>query len=431
MSGFQFPEGFLWGASTSAHQVEGQNLHSDWWAWEQAGRVKEPSGLACDHYRRYADDIDLAASLGHTAHRFSIEWARIEPSEGQWDDAALRHYVDVVRHLRRRRLEPLVTLHHFTNPQWFLARGGRPNPKSVEWFARYAQRIAQALDGSARYWLTINEPLVYVRMHYIQGLGPPGARDLGQALQVIQHMIHGHAAAYHALHAARPIGGAMPRVGFAHYIPEFWPCRRWSLRDRWIAQITDRIFTVAFLQGVTEGRVDVPGMAAWRLPDARSTMDYLGFNYYNRQFIRWAPDAGGAWPGQSCDVGHHREVTERNALGWDVNPDAFGRLLVRLGGFGVPIFVTENGTYMEEDARRERFIVRHIQAMARAMQRGAPVIGYCYWSLLDNFEWADGYGPRFGLVNVDYATQQRTVRGSAKRYAEICTSNRVDMSPER
>ena len=423
---FSFPDRFLWGASTSAHQVEGQNLHSDWWTWEQSGRVKERSGQACDHYNRFAADFDLAASLHHTAHRFSVEWARVEPAEGQWDDDALRHYAEVVRALRARRLEPILTLHHFTNPQWFLARGGWTNPKSVEWFARYAQRIAQALGEPVKYWLTINEPLVYVRMHYVQGLGPPGAQDLAQSLEVIQHMIRAHAAAYHAIHAARRIGGIMPQVGIAHYIPEFLPCRRWSLRDRFIARLTDTIFHTGFLQGITEGRVDIPRVASWRIPEARSTLDYLGFNFYNRQFIRWAPDAG-PWPGQSCEVGHHREVTERNGLGWDVSPEAFERLLIRLERLGVPILVTENGTYMEEDARRERFILRHIQAMARAMQQGAPVIGYCYWSLLDNFEWAEGFGPRFGLIEVDYATQQRTVRGSGRRYAEICQSNRIEL----
>ena len=150
MSDFQFPSGFLWGAATSAHQVEGDNVHSDWWAWEQAGRVKERSGAACDHYHRYGSDFDLAASLGHNAHRFSIEWARIEPQEGRFDGAALEHYAGVIKALRSRALEPLVTLHHFTTPQWLTAQGGWANPKVVDLFSRYVQRASAAREDIKR-----------------------------------------------------------------------------------------------------------------------------------------------------------------------------------------------------------------------------------------------------------------------------------------
>ena len=429
MTDFAFPQGFLWGASTAAHQVEGHNVYNDWWAWEQAGRVKERSGLACDQYRRYESDFDLAASLSHTAHRLSIEWSRLEPEEGVWDDGALAHYVEVVRALRRRRLEPIVTLHHFTNPQWLIERGGWVNPGVVDRFARYVQRVAAALSGSVRYWITINEPLVYIRMHYVQGLGPPGARDLRQALTVTGHLIRAHAAAYQILHAARRTAQPAPRVSIAHHVPEFWPCRWWSPTDRWITDVTDRIFNLAFLQALTEGRASIPGLITWRVPEARATLDYLGVNFYGRQFIRWTPEAG-VWPGTSCDLGHHtRQVTERTSLGWDVHPESFRRMLVRLKELALPLLVTENGTYMTDDARREAFIVRHIQALARAMRAGSPVIGYCYWSLLDNFEWAEGFTPRFGIVEVDYATQERRVRDSARRYAEVCRTNRIVLEP--
>jgi beta-glucosidase len=421
-----FPAGFLWGSATSAHQVEGDNRHSDWWAWEQAGRVKEPSGLACDHYRRFAQDFDLAAALGHNAHRFSVEWSRIEPAEGQWDDAALAHYVEVVRALRARHLEPIVTLHHFTNPQWLLAQGGWTNPIVVERFARYARTVAGALGEAVRYWIPINEPMVYVRMHYIQGLGPPGARDLKQGLRVAEHLIRAHAAAYHVLHDARRTDQAPPHVGTAHHIPAFRPCRRWWPPDRWATRVTDGLFNRAMLEALTAGRWSVPGVGAWRLPDAQATLDFLGVNFYGRQFIHWAPGIG-RWPAETCDPGHHREVTERTSLGWDVSPEAFGEVLVDYQRMGLPIFVTENGTYMTDDAQRWRFILRHVQAMARAVQRGARVIGYLYWSLLDNFEWAEGFGPRFGLVEVDYATQRRTVRESGRRYAELCRANRVEI----
>ncbi|MBI3996833.1 MAG: family 1 glycosylhydrolase [Candidatus Omnitrophica bacterium] len=429
MTEFSFPKNFLWGAATSAHQVEGNNVHSDWWAWEQAGRVQERSGLACDHYRRYKEDFDLAVSLGHNAHRFSIEWARIEPAEGAWNDEALTHYVDVVRALRERHLEPIVTLHHFTTPQWLVEQGGWLNPKIVHCFARYVERVAAALGDSVRYWITINEPLVYIRMHFIDGLGPPGLKNLKDALQVTRHLIYAHAAGYYALHGAPSMRHAPPRVSIAQHLPEFWPCRRWWPMDHWITSLTDQIFNHAFVDALRDGRWTVPGVATWELPEARQTLDFLGVNFYGRQFIRWKPMPQG-WPGSSCDLAHHypREVKERTSLGWDVHPPSFTHALSRWGHLGLPILVTENGTYMTDDARRWSYIRRHIQAMAQAIRRGAPVIGYCCWSLLDNFEWAQGYGPRFGIVNVDYATQRRTVRESGHRYADVCRRNAIELN---
>ena len=426
-SEFVFPNDFLWGAATSAHQVEGNNIHSDWWAWEAAGRVKERSGLACDHYRRYAEDLDVTASLGHTAHRFSIEWARIEPDAGTWDDAALAHYVDVVRALRQRRLEPVVTLHHFTSPQWLASSGGWTNPLAVDRFARYVRKVVEALGDSVRYWITINEPMVFVRMHYLQGLGPPGMQHLSHAIQALEHVIRAHAAAYRVIHDALRASPCQPQVSVAHHYPAFASCRRWAPLDRWITCLTDRAFNAALLDVLTEGRWSVPGVARWRIPEARASADFLGVNFYGRQFLRWHPVAG-QWPGAACDLGHHpREVTERTALGWDVHPNSLYEALRRLQRWNLPVLITENGAYMIDDAQRWSYLRRHIQAMARAMQAGAAVIGYCCWSLLDNFEWAEGYGPRFGIVEVDYASQRRTIRDSGRRYGEICRANRIDL----
>jgi len=420
-SSLTFPQGFLWGAATSAHQVEGNNIYSDWWAWEQAGRVKEPSGLACDQYRRFAEDFDLAASLGQRAHRFSIEWSRIEPTRGDFNEEALAHYREVVRALRQRNLEPVVTLHHYTSPQWLAKAGGWVNSNVVDWFGRFTEQVVKAVGPSVRYWITINEPMVFVNMHYIEGVGPPGSHDLKQALRVIEHLIRAHAVSYRILHEALP--GA--QVSVAKHLPAFTACRAWWPMDRWARRMTDQIFNAAFLDALTEGRWSVPGVATWTIHEARSTLDFLGINYYGRQFIRWTPFRGG-WLGSSCDLGHHpRQVTERTSMGWDVHPESFRRTLLQSAALGLPILVTENGTWMEDDARRWRYIARHLEALVRAMQQGADVIGYLYWSLLDNFEWAHGYGPRFGLVEVDYATQERRVRDSGRRFAEVCRTNRL------
>jgi beta-glucosidase len=420
MTAYSFPTGFLWGSATSAHQVEGQNVHNDWWAWEQAGRVKTPSGAACDHYRRFADDFDLAASLHQNAHRFSVEWSRVEPAEGRFDEAALSHYRDVVRALLERRLEPVVTLHHYTSPRWIAQAGGWANSAVVERFARFTEQVVRVLGRDVRYWVTINEPMVFVNMHYVEGLGPPGAQDLKLALRVIEHLIRAHALAYKVLHDASPSA----QVSVAKHLPVFEPCRPWWLMDVWASGMTDRLFNGAFLEAVTEGRWRVPGVGTWTIPEAAATLDYLGVNFYGRQIIRWTP--GGSWLGGSCDLGRHpRRVRERTSFGWDVDPASFVRTLRRGGRLGLPVLVTENGTWMDDDARRWRFIARHLGALAQAAEAGVTILGYLYWSLLDNFEWAHGYGPRFGLIEVDYATQARRVRESARRYAEVCRTNQL------
>jgi beta-glucosidase len=272
-----------------------------------------------------------------------------------------------------------------------------------------------------RYWITINEPIIYVRLHYLIGTGPPGVKDVKRAIVVAQQMIRAHAAAYHALHEVQ----SDARVSIAHHVPALAPHNAWSPFDRWITRLTDRAFNTGFLEAFRSGIWRVPMVANWAFPEAANTLDYLGLNYYSRQFIRFLPKPG-LWPGDVCDLQHHegRQVQERTAFGWDVYPEGLEQILRDWGG-QLPVLVTENGAWMREDTRRWSFIERHIQAMARAMQDGAHVLGYCYWSLLDNFEWADGFAPRFGLVEVDYATQERRPRESARRYAALCRANRL------
>ena len=184
--------------------------------------------------------------------------------------------------------------------------------------------------------------------------------------------------------------------------------------------LTDQLFNQAILTALTEGRWSVPGVATWTFPELRDTLDYLGVNFYGRQFIRHAPGSSG-WPADACDLGHHpRQVRERTSMGWDVHPASFERVLRQLQALGKPILITENGTWMTDDARRWAFIQGHLQALARAMQQGAPVLGYCYWSLLDNFEWDKGFHPRFGLIDINYKTFKRTVRKSARKLGEVC-----------
>lgn len=422
----EFPKGFLWGAATSAHQVEGNNFYNDWWEWERSGKTKEVSGIACDHFRRFEEDFDLAAKLSHNVHRFSIEWSRIEPVEGCFDEKALAHYRKVVDALRVRSIEPIVTLHHFTNPAWFLKSGGWTQVKAVDRYLRYVKRVVQALGTQVRWWITINEPMVYIYMHYLTGEGPPGGKgQLGDGLKVLDHMIRAHAGAYHLLHQANPNA----QVSIAKFLTVFRPCRKHSLLDRLSVRLSDKLFNTVFLDAVTEGRWAIPGRRTQSLQEARNTLDFLGLNYYRPNFIRSRPLKGDLL-GEACDVSHHKDQIEEitDWMRWPVVPSGFTEVLMRFSKLKLPILVTENGTSMEDDSRRWRFIERHLSALHEASAKGVKVIGYCYWSLMDNFEWAHGFEPRFGLIEVDRQTRERRLRPSAIKYAKVCKSNRLEVT---
>ncbi|MBI2885372.1 MAG: glycoside hydrolase family 1 protein [Candidatus Omnitrophica bacterium] len=429
MTEFTFPQGFLWGSATSAYQVEGHNTNNDWWAWEQAGHVKESSGAACEQYERFREDFALAKSLHHNTHRFSIEWSRIEPAEGVWDDAAIAHYRDVVLELRRLGIEPVVTLHHFTNPLWLAAKGGWTNPIVVDRFARYTRKMAEALGDQVRWWLTINEPMVYAVMHYLEGTGPPGARDLRLMSRVREHLIRAHAASYRVIHeVSRPRGWAA-QVSLANHVAPFLPCRRWWPPDRLVARLTELAYNHRFIETLVSGELRVPGERPLVIPEAKQTLDYIGLNYYSRLWMRARLLGAGGWFGSRCYALHHKDVTERSGLQWDIYPPGIAQILGWAKPWGVSVLVTENGICPVDDPQRERFILNHLAWVARAMQEGVPVIGYLYWSLLDNYEWAEGYGPRFGLIEVDYKTQARRIRPSARRFAEICRTNTLPLDP--
>lgn len=424
MAEFTFPPGFLWGSATSAHQVEGNNTNSDWWAWEQAGKVAEPSGLACDQYRRFRDDFDLAQSLSHNAHRLSVEWSRLEPEEGRFSGEAIAHYREVITSLRQRGLEPIVSLHHYTNPLWLAKQGGWANPKVVDAFARFTRRVIESLGDQVQYWLTINEPMVYAVMHYLDGVGPPGEHSLPVFLRVIEHELRAHAAGYHEIHRVASAHGWTARVSLANHAQPFPPCRRRHPLDWVAATLAERTYNQGFLEAVMNGRWRFPGRRSVRVHDGRPTMDFIGMNYYGRVFLR-AGLRGSPWWGHRCSTQHHPEVTERNFLEWDVYPPGIRQILRWALPYRLPVLITENGICTTDDRQRERFILNHLRWIARAIQDGVPVIGYLYWSLIDNFEWAKGYAPRFGLVEVDYATQARRVRDSARRFAEVCRTNRL------
>lgn len=422
---FRFPEGFLWGSATSAHQVEGGNSKNDWWDWEQTGRVKEKSQEASRHYEFFREDFETAKQLHHRAHRFSIEWSRIEPEPGKWDENEIRHYGEVLKALRERGLEPVVTLHHFTNPRWLSAKGGWKSEESIYHFERFVHWMARTFAREVRYWITVNEPLIYIYCGYLTGEWPPGERSAKSALQVFRNFLLAHQGAYQVIHGVYAGQGLNPPlVGWAQYYAHYVPCSFWSLPD-WFATLVRRHFIGKLpIKALSRGSLLFPGLYWEKLP-YRKTLDFLGVNYYTRDFVHFSKLGFPEILGEICSLAHHRDVAKRNEMGWESYPEGLYRILLSLKRFRLPILITENGTCTPQDADRWEYIRDHLIAVGRAIEKGVRVLGYLYWSLLDNFEWAHGFGPRFGLLELDYRTQTRRLRESAKRFAEVCRSNEL------
>lgn len=411
------PDG-IWGAATSAHQVEGGNQRNDWWAWEAAGKVPERSNEACAHYERFRDDFRLARSLGHTAHRFSLEWSRLEPREGEWNEDAFRHYEKVFEALEAEGLEPVVTLHHFTNPLWFTEKGGWLRSDSVEKFSEYVQRVVDRFGRHARLWITFNEPQIYAYQSYFLGIWPPGEKSFEKALQVLKNLVRAHIEAYRILH--RRTRNAECYVSLAQHVIAFTPCRPHSFLDRWNLTLREWFINQLLFRSLHSGFLFYPGIFFEKLP-ARRTLDFLGINYYSRDFVRFSGWRGMSQFGAICSKDHHAAlVQEVNDLGWEIYPAGLFHVISGFRALGLPILITENGVCTKDDRQRERFIEGHLVEMERARKQGVPIFGYFYWSLVDNFEWAEGFRPRFGIVEVDYATQERRVRPSAETLRRCC-----------
>lgn len=423
MQEFIFPKDFLWGAGTSSHQVEGNNTNNDWWQWEQARTPQSRSGRACDHWNRFEDDSKLIQTLSHNAHRFSIEWSRIEPQEGQWDNLALDHYVQVIRSLRSKGIEPIVTLHHFTLPLWLARQGGWASQKTPELFARYVRKTIEVLGGDVHYWTTLNEPAVYAYKSYMIGHWPPGERSIKKAFEVLRNLGKAHVLAYIEIKDAYvQKGWKKPMVGVSQQVLIFAPRSDRSLRDRFSAGLRDRIINHLFVQALIRGNAKVFGIFSIKLHKAR-TLDFIGLNYYTRDYVS---NRGFL----VSDILGGEKVFEnprgkKNSLGWEIYPQGLYTILKAFKKYKLPILISENGICTEDDTERSEFIVEHLKAVAHAMNEGTTVIGYLYWSLLDNYEWAEGFAPRFGLIEVDYATQSRSIRPSARKFEEIIKSGKL------
>jgi beta-glucosidase len=411
----KFPEGFFWGAATAAHQVEG-GTKNNWTQWEKenAERLSKEasgkwqkwqqekfpemfkaenyiSGRACDHYNRYEEDFDLAKSLNHNAHRFSIEWSRIEPEEGKFDENEIEHYRHVLQALRARGMEPFVTLWHWTEPVWFNDLGGWTNKKSVEYFSRFVEKITGEYKDLVKFWVVVNEPNVSMGFGYFRGTQPPGKKGLVNFLRGFLNLLSAFKKAAQVIQKIDPKAEIGVANSITHYDVRIFPGLNFLI-----------VFVVEFF-------------SKYFLRKAIPFCTFIGCNYYSRYIVSI----------RKKDIAPEK----RNDLGWEIYPEGIYDVLVSLKKYKLPIYITENGLADAGDTKRAEFIVEHLKFVHRAISEGVDVRGYLHWSLLDNFEFPDvrGFWPRFGLVEINYETSERKIRPSAREYAKICKENAVEI----
>ncbi len=424
MSALVFPEGFLWGTATSAHQVEGGNSNSDWWDWERRPGTpcREPSGAAIDQYNRYEADMAMLAGLGFNTQRFSVEWARVEPSEGVFDEAQLEHYRSVVQAARHHKLIPFVTLYHFSLPRWVAARGGWLSDETPVLFERYVRRVVAAL-GPLDWYNPINEAGVVAFGGYMGALGfPPGTHGVATWKRSAGMLIEGHKRARAAIKALRPEA----RVGQAHSMQE-WES---NAGGRPAMEYAQRMSEEVYLEAsVDDDFVGVNTYSRSRLEIARPlgwlTRVALSIGPIERLVVaRIVESQAGKDPTYDRRAG-----IRRTQMGYEYRPEAVAATVRRVAGLvpGKPIVVTEHGVATTDDAERIEFITRGLQALHPLLAEGVPLLGYIHWSAFDNFEWVLGYDMKFGLIAVDRATQERQLKPSAAYLGKVAATNRLEI----
>ena len=404
-----FPDGFLWGSATAGHQIEGDNVHSQNWHAEQQPdffkddperRYRAVSGQACDSYRLYREDVDLVAALGHQAYRFSIEWSRIEPAEGQWNAEAVQHYMDLLARLTERGIRPFVTLHHFTHPYWFEQAGGFRRRDNLRFFERYLEYLLPHVSPYVSGWNVINE-------FNLAGMFSP----LAEAGPFLFNMLRAHALGYHVLkrHSAAPVSSAH---AFIHWFPR----RFHDSLDQRMTGYMDFVTNEFFFHAIRTGELVFPNQDAELAPEVKGTADFWAVNYYTRHMVdaRRASLQGPRFQHKTLKLIPMDFYLE------EFYPEGLTANLERLADR--PVYITENGLAADDDRYRIVYLALHLSAIKDAIDRGVDVRGYFYWSLMDNYEWGS-FVPRFGLVAVDFETFQRTPKPSADFYRDVIQQN--------
>lgn len=394
---FRFPQSFFWGASLSSYQTEGNNTNTDWYEWEKLKKL-EPAGSASNHYFLFKEDFILASQLNLNSIRISFEWARLF-SEDQLFKEQLKHYQLVIDTLLELNLEPFVTLHHFTNPSWFIKKGGWSVPKNIDFFLKYLSEIVSIFKDKVKYWLIFNEPLVYVYNGFVIGIWPPGKTSISDAKKVLRNLKDAYIEGYKEI--KRIYSNNISYVSISKHLRFFCGCPYFNFGlNSLSAKIRDRVFNFSLLEEMYKKRV----------------LDFISVNYYCKEYTKFS----GLY-GKECSHTNHSE--RKNYLNWYIYPEGLYIFLTKLKKFKLPIIITENGTAENSDAFYRDYLISHLKSVAKAIEEKIDIKGYFWWSLIDNYEWEKGFSPRFGLIEVDYKTFERKIKPFALLYSKICREN--------
>ncbi len=404
----KFPKNFLWGAATSAYQVEGNNSNSDWWEWEKQGKADNESGIACDYWRLYKKDHDLLQELGASVFRSSIEWSRIEPEEGVFSAEAIRHYREIFEDLKKRNMKTQITLWWWTSPIWFQKKYGFHKHASVSIFCRYVKKITEELGNLIDIFTVFNEPMVPLGQGFLGGVFPPGYKNPLKFLRAVNNIAKIYKESYKIIHKIRPEA----QVGIT-YLYNWYESEGFGFFIKLINKISQWF------------RIDLLGNKI------KGSQDYIGVDYYRLGKIKFD------WKNIRMDsrnqtyLGFTIEEDKDNPMKWITYPKGIYSVLKEASAkFKLPIYITENGRPTEaglEDENRVKFIKDHLFFVHKAISEGVDIRGYNVWSLMDNLEWLYGYKPKFGLIEVDYKTLERKPRKSFYEYAKICKSNGLEI----
>jgi len=419
----KFPKDFLFGTATASLQIEGGDTNNSWYRWSNMpGKIIDGTNcsVANDHWNRVDEDIDLMKKLNMQTYRMSLEWSRIEPEEGQFNKDAINHYRDEIVKLKKAGIEPIVTLHHFSNPLWMEDRGSWTNKQAVKNFSNYTNYVVSKLGDLISSWVTINEPNVYLQFGYVAGQWPPGLQSIGAYIKGAKNMIKAHVKSYKIIHQVRKeMGFSDTEVGVAHHIRIFEP-KNDKFIEKIISKIQNRLFHEVFIVGMASARIIFP--FSFFSFKKGNFQDFFGINYYSRDMISFNPKNVGQLFGD-MEV---KQGAETNDLGWEIYPRGIYLIAKKyFNRYKKPIYITENGTCDAKDDFRAKYIYDHLEQISIAIEEGIDIKRYYHWTLIDNFEWSEGESARFGLIEVDYKTQKRTVRKSGHFFGEIAKNGEI------
>ncbi len=409
---------FMWGVSTSAFQIEG-DIENDIINWERLGRFQNGNGSpkygrCTEHWQRWQQDFQLLKELNVNSYRFSVEWARIEPTRGKFDQSALDQYSRMVDRLLELEITPMLTLHHFTHPEWFHRESPWHSDASVTAFAAFAEEVVRRLGDRVSKYITINEPMVWLLAGYLDAKFPPGEKNVRHLADALHNMLLGHAQAYDLIKSVNPSA----QVGIANNFIVFKSAQKWNPLDKKIKRLIHSFYNMCIVDAFRDNivRIKFPLVFNYERPIALDDkIDFWGVNYYYRMHVRFKLSF--KYPFELFF--RDRSGSGFTDLGWEIYARGLAKVLEWLRHTGKPIYVTENGIATQDDDKRLAYMKQHLAILDDSVRGNPQVRGYYYWSLMDNYEWLVGYDARFGLYEVDFSNDlKRTLRPSGKYFSE-------------